>query len=82
MLVFVSTAGGVNELVQALKLALAHDQGCCVLGLYKDLNADEQARATQFNDLARFPGNKCKRLICVATSLAEASATIPGSLCN
>ena len=78
VLVFMSTVGGVNELVQALQLALAHDPGCNVLPLYAPLNDAETARVTSFGDLSMFPTNRGKRLICVATSIAEAGVTIPG----
>ena len=78
MLVFMSTAAGVNELVQAVHQALAHDATCSVLGLYADMNDDEIARVTGFHDLSKFPQNMKKRLLCVATDLAESGVTIPG----
>lgn len=78
VLVFMSTVAGVNELVQAVCKALAHDPGCIVLGLYADMNDDEKARVTSFHDLSKFPQNRQKRLICVATDLAESGVTIPG----
>ena len=78
VLVFMSTVAGVNELVQAVRMALAHDPGCIVLGLYADMNDDEKARVTSFHDLSKFPQNRQKRLICVATDLAESGVTIPG----
>ena len=73
-----STVGGVNELVQAVQLALSHDPKCSVLPLYAPLNDAEKARVTSFEDLSKFPGNRRKRLICVTTSIAEAGVTIPG----
>ena len=78
MLVFMSTAAGVNELVQAVHQALAHDPACSVLGLYAGMNDDEITRVTGFHDLSRFPQNIKKRLICIATDLAESGVTIPG----
>ena len=78
LLVFMSTVGGVTELVQALQLALAHDSGCVVLGLYAALNDAEQAKVISFDDLSRFPQNRGKRMICVSTNMAEAGVTIPG----
>ena len=82
VLVFMSTVAGVNELVQAMRKALAHDPGCIVLGLYADMNDDEKARVTSFHDLSKFPQNRQKRLICVATDMAESGVTIPGGTCN
>ena len=78
LLVFMSTVGGVNELVHALQLALSHDPGCSILPLYASLNNNEKARVTSFYDPGKFPGNSGKRLICVATNIAEAGVTIPG----
>lgn len=78
LLVFMSTVGGVNELVQALQLALSHDPGCSILPLYAPLNDAEKTKVTSFDDLRKFPSNSGKRLICVATNIAEAGITIPG----
>ena len=75
---FMSTVGAVNELVQAVRLALSHDPNCSILPLHAPLNEAEKARVTSFDDLSKFPGNRGKRLICVATSIAEAGVTIPG----
>lgn len=80
LLVFMSTVGGVSELVQALQLVLAHDTGCSILGLYAALNSDEQAKVTEFDNLSTYPENRGKRMICVATNLVEAGVTIPGKL--
>ena len=78
VLVFMSTAAAVNELVQAVQQALAHDPACSVLGLYADMNDDEIARVTGFHDLSKFPQNMKKRLICIATDIAESGVPIPG----
>ena len=75
-----STVGGVTELVRALQLALAHDSGCSILGLYAALNDVEQAKVTGFDVSSKFPSNIGKRMICVATNMAEAGVTIPGKV--
>lgn len=73
-----STVGGVNELVQALQLALSHDPECSILPLYAPLIDAEKIRVTSCSDPGMFPGNSGKRLICVATNIADAGITIPG----
>ena len=78
LLVFMSTTGGVNELTQAVQLAMVHDPSCSILPLYAALTEAEKTKVTSFGDLSKFPNNKGKRLICIATNIAEAGVTIPG----
>ena len=78
LLVFTSTVASVHELVQTVHQAMAHDATCSILGLYADMNDAEMVRVTDFQDLSKFPQNRKKRLICIATDLAEAGLTIPG----
>lgn len=75
LLVFVSTVGQVNQLVKDVTNTMQHDKTCQVLGLYGSMNSSERAEAADFST---FPKNAGKRMICVATNVAEAGVTIAG----
>ena len=75
LLVFVSTVHAVRQLVQDLTGMLKHDKACVVMGLYGAMNSNERE---QVADFSKFPQNKGKRLLCVATNVAEAGITIAG----
>lgn len=75
VLVFVSTVGQVRQLVKDVAQMMSHDKACCVLGLYGAMNSGERAEVADFSAL---PKNKGKRMICVATNVAEAGVTIAG----
>ena len=75
LLVFVSTVHAVRQLVSDLKGMLKHDKACVVMGLYGAMNSSERE---QVADFSKFPQNKGKRLLCVATNVAEAGITIAG----
>ena len=78
ILIFVSSVGGVTDLVRQVETYLSHDPDCKVLSLYSALDAVERTQVTAFDDFDRFPGNRGKRLICVATNIAEGGIPIPG----
>ena len=75
MLVFVSTAGQVHQLVKDVTNTMQHDKACQVLGLYGSMNSSERAEVADFST---FPKNAGKRMICVAINVAEAGVTIAG----
>ena len=79
VLVFVSTVGAVTQLVHIVSEMMKHDMECVVLPMYAALNKAERDEATDFSDLQKNPQNQGKRMICVATNMAEAGVTIPGS---
>ena len=75
LLVFVSTVHAVRRLVSDLTGMMKHDKDCVVMGLYGAMNNSERE---QVADFSKFPKNKGKRLLCVATNVAEAGITIAG----
>ena len=75
LLVFVSTVYAVRQLVKDLTGMMMHDKGCAVMGLYGAMNNTERE---QVADFSKFPKNQGKRLLCVATNVAEAGITIAG----
>lgn len=75
LLVFVSTVHAVRQLVHDLTGMMKHDKACAVMGLYGAMNNTERE---QVADFSKFPKNQGKRLLCVATNVAEAGITIAG----
>lgn len=73
-----STISQIIELVGLLEKMMKHNIECCVLPLYARLPDELRKDVTEFDNLNRTPGNEGKRLICVATNVAEAGVTIPG----
>ncbi|KAK9812983.1 hypothetical protein WJX72_006801 [[Myrmecia] bisecta] len=78
LLVFLGTIAAVNEMVSEVSRLLQHDKVVTVRPLYAALSDVEKEEVTAFSDLAKYPRNKGKRLICISINVAEAGVTIPG----
>jgi HrpA-like RNA helicase len=57
---------------------MTHDSVCVVKPLYAALPGYCKSEVEHFTDLAQYPENEGKRMICYSTNVAEAGITIPG----
>lgn len=78
VLIFLSKVSDIHECVKIMRGLLSHDHHIDILPLSASLPEADRDRVQHFNDHARYPQNKGRRLICFSTNVAEAGVTIPG----